>query len=74
LEFAESSNGQLAILFVSYEFYLRSGARLSRFSRPGRSLKMDRRMERRIRRQRMAGFVAAVGIATIALLAVLGLL
>jgi hypothetical protein len=31
-------------------------------------------MERRIRRQRMAGFVAAVGIAALALLAVLGLL
>jgi hypothetical protein len=31
-------------------------------------------MERRVRRQRMAGFIAAVGIATLALLAVLGLL
>jgi hypothetical protein len=35
---------------------------------------MDKRMERRIKRQRMAGFVAAVGIATLALLAVLGLI
>jgi hypothetical protein len=35
---------------------------------------MDKRMERRIKRQRMAGFVAAGGIATLALLAVLGLL
>jgi len=31
-------------------------------------------MQRRIRRQRMAGFIAAVGLATLALLAVLGLL
>jgi hypothetical protein len=35
---------------------------------------MDKRMERRIKRQRVVGFVAAVGIATLALLAVLGLL
>jgi hypothetical protein len=35
---------------------------------------MDKRMERRIKRQRMAGFIAAAGIATLALLAVLGLI
>jgi len=35
---------------------------------------MDKRMQRRIKRQRAAGFVAAVGIATLALLAVLGLI
>jgi hypothetical protein len=35
---------------------------------------MDKRMERRIKRQRMAGFVAAVGIASLVLLVVLGLI
>ena len=35
---------------------------------------MDRRMQRRIQIQRTVGFVAAVGIATLALLAMLGLL
>jgi hypothetical protein len=34
---------------------------------------MDKRMARRIRRQRMAGFIVAVGIATYGLLKVLGL-
>jgi hypothetical protein len=34
---------------------------------------MDKRMERRIKRQRMAGFIAAVGIATLGLLKILGL-
>jgi hypothetical protein len=35
---------------------------------------MDKRMERRVKTQRMVGFIAAVGIATLALLAVLGLI
>ena len=34
---------------------------------------MDKRMERRIKRQRMAGFVVAVGVATVGLLKLLGL-
>jgi hypothetical protein len=35
---------------------------------------MDKRMERRVKIQRTVGFIAAVGIATLGLLAVLGLL
>jgi len=35
---------------------------------------MDKRMKRRVRNQRMAGFVAAVGLVTLALLAMMGLL
>jgi hypothetical protein len=35
---------------------------------------MDKRMERRVRRSRMVGFVAAVVIASIGLLVMLGLL
>jgi hypothetical protein len=34
---------------------------------------MDRRMEKRIKRQRAAGFIAAVAIATIGLLKLLGM-
>lgn len=34
---------------------------------------MDKRMERRVRRQRMAGFLVAVGVATYGLLKILGL-
>lgn len=34
---------------------------------------MDKRMERRVRRQRMAGFLAAVGVLTYGLLKILGL-
>jgi hypothetical protein len=35
---------------------------------------LDKRMERRIKVHRVAGFLAAVGIATLGLLAALGLL
>jgi hypothetical protein len=35
---------------------------------------MDKRMARRVKIQRTVGFIAAVGIATLGLLAVLGLL
>jgi hypothetical protein len=35
---------------------------------------MDRRMERRLRNQRIVGFLAAVTIATLVLLRILGLL
>jgi hypothetical protein len=35
---------------------------------------MDKRMERRVKIQRTLGFIAAVGIATLGLLVVLGLI
>jgi hypothetical protein len=35
---------------------------------------MDKRMEKRIKRQRTVGFIAAVGIATFGLLKMLGLI